>query len=442
MPTFSARWPDRARFAVAALVVGVLALPVLSAAPAAAEPGTTSDPAAAAAGYLARQLTDGTHYVFDFDGSTPDFGLTADGVFGMAAAKVSGTAQAAATAYLAANADGYIDSAGAFGGPFPGSYAKLALVATVTGGDPHAFGGLDLLARLAALECPATGRPECAGTPGLFRNSTADGGFPNVVTQALAVLALSRSVAADHPDAAAVDFLAGRACPDGGFPSLFPAAGDPCASDVDGTAFAVQALLAAGRVAAANAGLDWLMSVRLADGSFVGTGVANANSTAVAVQALLAGGRDATPSVGWLRGRQIDCAGPDVQRGAVTYTGTFDGNALRATTQSAAALAGQPLTTLTAAGSAADAPTLACVGAPPTTPATTSTPTPTGAPTPTPTGTPTPTVAPTTTPPPAAAPELPNTNGTDGRQIVLLGVTGAALVGLGAAALLAARRRA
>lgn len=428
MPTFSAR-PARVRLAAVALVAGVFALLALVATPAGAAPASTSDPAAAAAGYLARQLTDGTHYVFDFDGTTPDYGLTADGVFGMAAAKVAGTAQAAATGYLAANAAGYIDSAGAFGGPFPGAYAKLALVAEVTGGDPHAFGGVDLVAALAALECPATGRPECAGTPGLFRNSTADGGFPNVVTQALAVLALSRSAAADHPDAAAVDFLAGLACPDGGFPALFPAAGATCVSDVDGTAFAVQALLAAGRAGPAGAALDWLVSVRHADGSFVGNGLANANSTAVAVQALLAGSRDAALSVAWLRGRQVGCAGPAAQRGAVTYSGTFDANALRATTQSATALAGQPLTTLTAAGSTADAPTLACAGTPTTV-----------APTPTPSTTPT--VAPTTTPPPAAAPELPNTNGTDGRLTVLLGIVGVALVGAGAGALLATRRRA
>jgi LPXTG-motif cell wall-anchored protein len=426
VPTFSAR-PARVRSAAAALVAGGFASLALVATPAGAAPATTSDPAAAAAGYLARQLTDGTHYVFDFDGTTPDYGLTADGVFGMAAAKVAGPAQAAATGYLAANAAGYIDSAGAFGGPFPGAYAKLALVAEVTGGDPHAFGGVDLVAALAALECPATGRPECAGTPGLFRNSTADGGFPNVVTQALAVLALSRSAAADHPDAAAVDFLAGRACPDGGFPALFPAAGADCVSDVDGTAYAVQGLEAAGRPAAANAALDWLVSVRQSDGSFDGSDVGpNTNSTAVAVQALIAGGRDAAASITWLQGRQIGCAGPAAQRGAVTYTGTFDGNALRATTQSATALAGQPLTTLTAAGSTADTPTLACAGTP-----TTAAPTPTA----------THTVAPTTTPPPAAAPELPNTNGTDGRLTVLLGIVGVALVGGGTGILLATRRR-
>ncbi len=422
--------------AVAAL--GLLALLVGAPAAMAAAPtasGTTTDPAKAAAGYLARQLVGGDHYVFDFDGKTPDAGLTADGVFGMAAAKASGTALTAATGWLATNAGDYIDAAGAFGGPFPGSYAKLALVAEVTGGDPDAFGGLDLLGELTALECPAAGRADCAPTEtGLFKNATKDGGFPNVVTQALAVLALSRSDAsADQPDTAAVDFLVGQQCPNGGFPSLIPAAGATCVSDVDGTAFAVQGLVSAGRDGPAGKALNWLQSVRRPDGSFVGNGAPNANSTAVAVQALLAGGRDAAQSVGWLRARQVGCAGLPAQHGAVTYAGTFDKSALRATTQAAAALAGAPLTTLTSAGAAPDAPVLACAAPPSTSP--------TGSPTAPPTAPPTsPAAAPAGNP--APQPGLAATNGVSGSAVRLLAGLGAGLVVAGVAAILLVRRRA
>jgi hypothetical protein len=423
-------WTALARLAAAGLTAGTLLLPALAAAavpattaPAGGTTGATSDPAQAAAGYLARQLVGGTH--LSFEGSTlPDAGMTADAVFSMAAAKVAGTAQAAATGWLAANSAGYIDAVGAFGGPSAGAYAKLALVAEVTGGDPHAFGGVDLLTNLSALECPAAGRPECAGQVGAFRSSSADAVI-NMVTQALAVIALTRSpVAADHPDAAAVDFLTGQQCPDGGFPVPIHAAGGACVSEVDGTAFAAQALVAAGRTEPAKAALDWLASVRQPNGSFANSGGPSANSTAVAVEALVAGGRDASASVAWLRSQQVGCAGPAVQRGAVRFAGAFDAKALRATSQAGMALAGQSFTTLTGAGSTPAGPLLACAAAP----------TPTPSPTPV-----------TTTPPPAAAPPPPvlaETNALDGRAVTLLGALGAALLAAGAAALLLARRRA
>src|SRR2546423_516735 len=89
--------------------------------------------------------------------------------------------------------------------------APAPAAAQVPARAPHALGGLGLLGKLRVLECPAAGRPGCtAGEAGLFKSTTKDGGFPNVVTQALAVLALSRStIAGDHPDDAAVAFLLG-----------------------------------------------------------------------------------------------------------------------------------------------------------------------------------------------------------------------------------------
>jgi hypothetical protein len=426
----------RIRSVFAGAVAGTAVL--LAAGPAAAAPAppiASADSAALAGGFLSRQLVDGTHYNFvGFDGA--DFGLTADGVFGMAAAKTAGTAQAAATGYLADNAAGYIDTAASFGGPFPGSYAKLALVAEVTGGDPHAFGGLDLLGALRALECPAAAPAPCA--PGLFRNGTDDGGFPNVITQALAVLALARSgVEADHPSAAAVAFLRGQQCPDGGFPSDLVAAGGACKSEVDSTGFAVLGLVAAGADVAAP--LAWLRSVRAANGSYTGVGgTASANSAAMAAQAQLAAGDDASLTIGWLRSLQVGCEGTAARRGAITANGTFDDTTLRATTQAAVSVAGAPLTTLTAEGSAADGAVLDCP-APPTSPASTTPPTTPPAPsTPAPPAPPAPPAQPAPVP---HEPELANTNAADGGVLTGLGALAAALIIAGTGAVVAARRR-
>jgi cell division septation protein DedD len=433
-------YPVRFSSVLAAAVAGAALL--LSANPAAAAPTPpipAADSAALAGGFLARQLVDGTHYVFA-GSDIADVGLTADGVFGMAAAHTAGAARTAATGYLADNAAGYADAAGSFGGPFPGSYAKLALVAEVTGGNPHAFGGLDLLAALRALECPAGAQGACAGTPGLFRNATDDGGFPNVITQALAVLALARSsTAADHPSQAAVGYLLSQRCADGGFPTDLHAAGGPCTSEVDSTGFAVLGLVAAG--ADVSASLAWLRSVRAPDGSYAGVGDSpSANSAAMAAQAQLAAGEDASLTIGWLRSLQVGCEGTAEQRGAITLNGTFDDSAVRATTQAAVSVAGVALTTLTAAGGAEDAPALDCPAPPTSTPPTST------APASTPPASTPPATPPATTPPAQPAPlphqpELADTNAADGGALVTLGALGAVLILAGAGAVVATRRR-
>jgi hypothetical protein len=418
---------------LAGAVAGAVVL--LSAGPAAAAPTPpipADDSAALAAGFLARQLVDGTHY--NFTGSDiADVGLTADAVFGLAAAHTAGAARVAATGFLADNAAGYADSAGSFGGPFPGSYAKLALVAEVTGADPAAFGGLNLLGALRALECPAGAQGACAGTPGLFRNATDDGGFPSVTTQALAVLALARSgVDADHPSAAAVSYLVGQECADGGFGNDLHAAGAACTSEVDSTGFAVLGLVAAG--ADVSRPLAWLRSVQATDGSFTGVaGTPSANSAAMAAQAFLAAGTDASLTIGWLRSLQVGCEGAAGQRGAITLNGTFNDSTVRATTQAVVSITGTPLTELRAGDDTDGAPTLDC-------------PAPTPTPTPTPSAPASSPPAPTTTPPAQPAPlphepELANTNATDGHTLRALAALGAALLLTGGGALLATRRR-
>ncbi|MEU5910615.1 hypothetical protein [Micromonospora sp. NPDC047527] len=161
---------------------------------------------------------------------------------------------------------------------------------------------------------------------------------------------------------AAVSFLATSRCADGGFPLFL--AQPTCVSDVDATALALQALLAADRPLVAASAAQWLVSVQSNDGSFAANGVTNANSTGLAAQALFAAGR----SLAWLRARQflvslqVTCTGAPADRGAIAYTpGGFDAStAARATAQAVPGIAGAGYATLSAAGAQSAAPILAC----------------------------------------------------------------------------------
>ena len=63
--------------------------------------------------------------------------------------------------YLRAHVADYADPAGTsqFPGPYSGAVGKLALVAEITGQDPHSFGGFDLLKLLTGHVCSAADRP-------------------------------------------------------------------------------------------------------------------------------------------------------------------------------------------------------------------------------------------------------------------------------------------
>ncbi|MEP6696042.1 MAG: LPXTG cell wall anchor domain-containing protein [Pseudonocardiales bacterium] len=349
--------------------VACLAVLVGWAPPASASTSVTSDPVKAAAGWLAGQFTGGTHLESCFGTQCfPDYGLTADAVFGLASAKVAGATISPATTYLAANAGTYIGATDGTG-PYPGSYAKLALVAEVSGRDPAAFGGIDLLAALRALQCPHAGCT--AGEDGAFKNTLPDGGFPNNVSQSLAILALSRSArAADRLAVpAAVAFLTTQRCsPASGFPTFFRTAG-ACSSDVDATAFALQALLAAGRHPTGV--VAWLAAQQQPTGGFVGNGVVNANSTGLAIEALSAAGRSTTAAEVFLVSLQMTCAAPPADRGAISYAGTAafkSATALRATPQALLGLTKVPLADLSTVGVAIGAPRLACAAPPSPTP--------------------------------------------------------------------------
>lgn len=159
----------------------------------------------------------------------------------------------------------------------PGLAAKLAQAAVAAGKDPHAVGGVDLIAQIVA--------GFDAGT-GFF------GGGP--YDSALSALALS---AAQEPLPTGVvpGLLAARQ-PDG----TYSFSGDmtPGSGDSNTTALVVQALLMAGQGAEVLPSLAYFRRVQNADGGWTyqkpsAFGEAtDANSTALVIQALLAAGQD------------------------------------------------------------------------------------------------------------------------------------------------------
>ncbi|MFJ6673534.1 prenyltransferase/squalene oxidase repeat-containing protein [Actinosynnema sp. NPDC091369] len=340
-----------------AAVIAAAAVAALVAAPAAqsqARAVPTTDAGDAAAGWLARQLVDGDHFENVLDGvAYPDQGLTLDALFAFTAAGVASDSADQAAAWLAEPAvlANYLN----FGDPadaFAGAHAKLALAVQVRGQDPTAFGGVDLIAGLTALQAPN----------GRFRDKSRHGDYSNGFTQAFAVLALDRWKGAPR---AAVDYLAGAQCPDGGFPLILEAT--PCVSHVDATAMGVQALLAVDRTAPAGKALDWLHNVQQASGGFLdekATGEGNANSTGLAAQALRAGGRtaDADEATAFLRSLQVGCSAPEAARGAIAFdrTGFTQAASLRASAQGVLGLVGVNFADLTAQGGRSGAPVLDC----------------------------------------------------------------------------------
>ncbi|MFI2710835.1 prenyltransferase/squalene oxidase repeat-containing protein [Micromonospora sp. NPDC018662] len=344
------------RHRLLALCCGVLAAltltaPTLTAPATAATAGTVTRPEAAA-GWLARQLVDGERFETVFDGvAYPDQGLTLDAVFAFAAAGIADDSGARALAWVTRPdiRDGYLGDGTTEA--YAGATAKLALAVRVRGGDPTDVGGVDLIARLRALQSP----------DGRFRDRSAYGDYSNAFSQSFALLALARTPAGAPPVAAA--WLAATRCPDGGYP-LLPAQ-PVCTSDVDATALATQALRAAGRPADAATGLRWLVSVQRADGGFANVaGIPNANSTGLAAQALRVGGtpRAWVHARAFLAGLQIGCAGAPELRGAVDFDGgpVDPDTAARATGQAVLGLTGTGYAALSATGAVPGAPAPAC----------------------------------------------------------------------------------
>ncbi len=174
--------------------------------------------------------------------------------------------------YLAAHAAA-VDNAG--------DLAKLILAVVAAGEDPRTFGGVDSVTRLEGM----------AGSDGRFVTQN-DTFFSHI----LAVLAMA-SVERPLPDGAVAALK--DAQQESGAWAWDGSAGTD--ADTNTTAFAVQALIAAGEPAdgeAVTGALDYYRSIQNADGgwpyqspSSFGTDT-DANSTALTIQALIAAGQD------------------------------------------------------------------------------------------------------------------------------------------------------
>lgn len=360
-PTSLSPTPLRRRLLAAAALL--LAPVVVLATPGVAEAAPTRDRADAAAGWLGRQLDgDRNVVVGDFG---PDYGLTADTVLALDAAKVGAGAARRATAALKRNVLAYTGG-GTATEYYAGAFAKLLVVAASRGTDPSTFGTSarsDLVAQLKGLECGTRQRTDCAeADKGRFSDISGFGDFSNTITQSLAIIGLDRTTRAGA-SRSAVRFLVGQQCTNGAFPEAFRSS--TCTASVDATGFAVQALVLDGTPSALQAAEQagrWLARRQGTNGSFTGNGVRNANSTALATQAFLALERTdrARRARAFVRSLQVGCAGEPASRGSVRYDRAGSGDPVRATAQAVPALARVTLAEVTRAGTGKGLPRLAC----------------------------------------------------------------------------------
>ncbi|MFI6638662.1 prenyltransferase/squalene oxidase repeat-containing protein [Streptomyces sp. NPDC050504] len=269
---------------------------------------------AAASRWIAASLKDGERVVGqDEEGAEKnDHFRTTEAAFGLAAAYGQRPALdktlTRVVDFLArpAESTAYAYPHGTDKAPDGAAVARLALVAEVTGRDPRAFGGYDLLGELVSHRCASGPGPD-GSNPGC----TAKGDFRGAgyaEGQALGVLALLRGGV--RPPADTVARLAGLQCPDGGFTSILVGPGEHCGSEAASTGLIALVLRKAGGHDAALAkARTWLRKAQLPTGGFPGyegATVGAVQSTAFAAQALrtLGDGRRADAGISWTSGQQ------------------------------------------------------------------------------------------------------------------------------------------
>ncbi|MEU8702553.1 prenyltransferase/squalene oxidase repeat-containing protein [Streptomyces sp. NPDC048680] len=272
---------------------------------------------AAAAAWVGSTLKDGERVV-DEGAETPNYLLTTEAAYALAAGDGASTTLDKVTGFLAAHTDDYAYPSGTDQAPDATATARLALVAEATEADPRDFGGHDLIADLLDNICaagPDSGEP----TPGC----TAKGDFRNAIYgdgQALAVLALLRAGA--EPPAETVERLTQLQCDDGGVTSILIRPGENCDGDPAVTGLAALVLHeAGGQDSAVARARTYLKKAQGGNGSFLGyTGATtgSVHATAYAGQALRALGdtAHADAAVSWLSREQLEGGGFGFEEGA------------------------------------------------------------------------------------------------------------------------------
>ncbi len=285
------------RLSITALAVGLSAGLALTALPAQADqPRRQANYAAKghlATEWQASQLVNGQ--MPGFAPGHPDWGLTIDTAFMIAADGSMATTLGQVKKAIAGH---ILDYAVYKGDTASGAMAKALLASEVLKGDPTDFGGLNLRKRVLALVAP----PSAGFEAGRLRD-TGKTDYSNVFGQSYGTIGLARSGAVPQD---VVDYLLKQRCSAGYF-RLYITAGETCddsasAPDVDATALALQALIAAKADGAVvnqqliKATTSWLISVQNADGSYsedATDAAPNSNSTGLAANALVAAGHAA-----------------------------------------------------------------------------------------------------------------------------------------------------
>jgi hypothetical protein len=315
-----------ARTAGAALAVAGLAISI-----AVTGGSAQAAPADRGADWLSGQLTDGALV----SGGFASYGLSIDAAFALQAIGGHSTDVQAIRQAVTDNVGDYIsgDSFGDTGSTYAGATAKSLVLAQSTGGDPRAFGGVNLIQRLNGVVTksgPAKGR---------LADVSQFGDFANTLGQVLAVRGLT--AAGSGQAAKARGFLLQQQCAAGYFRLNFAAnhqaahqsCGKNSPADPDATSYAVIELWKTshgqpGLRAALTRAAAWLVGRQRPSGAFAGgtsTATPNTNSTGLATWALTTVGKcaQAKKASSWVRGLQV---GPQPsgsklagQRGAIAY---------------------------------------------------------------------------------------------------------------------------
>ncbi|MFF0383295.1 prenyltransferase/squalene oxidase repeat-containing protein [Streptomyces sp. NPDC004286] len=278
-------------------------------------PGTIG--VAAAATWLKGRLTDGERVVDD-GAESPNYLLTVESAYALAAADGKGTTLDKVTSFLARHVEDYVTPDGKDQAPETAAAARLALLAESTGGDPRAFGGRDLIADLTAHVCTAAAPADGCTARGDIR------GIGYADEQARAVIALVR--AGQKPPAETLDRLTQVQCEDGGVTSILIQPGENCDGDAATTGLVALALnKAGGHTAAVTKARDYLARNQRDDGAFpgfTGSDTGDVIATSYAAQALRALGptKRADAAEGWLSRAQLKDGGFGFDQAATDST--------------------------------------------------------------------------------------------------------------------------